>query len=515
MRSIWKKLAAAGLAATMGVSLLAGCGSKTPEIDGTKTAVTINDEAVSLGAVSFQSRYQQAYMYQLYSMYFGQTEIFDNVVDESTEKTYGDQIKESVLENIEEMVLLKQHAADYDVELSDEKKAEIEKIAQAYIDENSEEVRKQIGASKEDVIYLLELQTIQDMMREPMAKDVDTEVSDEEAQQTTVTYISILKKTEEDVEADESLSDESLADASVAEESVADTSLSDESAADESKKDDSVADESKKDDSVADESEEDDSAEDESKKDDSAEDESKEDESEKDTSTTDESLSDASTADESVADAAVSAAVEAANAELKEKAEKIISDIKATGNTADADMDEIAKAVDDSLSASTGKFTTNDPTETTLDSAIVEAVADLKDGELYGEVIETDTEYFIARVDKVFAEDETEEKKEEIVQSRKEDAYKKLVEEWKEAATITVDDKVMAELLITDSAPYTLKDDESVADESVADESLADVTTADSAAAELADSSVSDSSVSDESVADESVSDDSSKDESK
>ena len=186
MKSLWKKFAAAGLTAAMGVSMLAGCGNKDAKIDGTKTAVTINDEAVSLGAVSFQARFQQAYMYQMYSQYFGTTQIFDQVMDESTEKTYGDQIKESVLENIEELVLIKQHAEEYDVALDDEKKAEIEKIAQAYIDENDEKVRAQIGASKEDVVYLLELQTIQDMMREPMAKDVDTEVSDDEAQQTTV-----------------------------------------------------------------------------------------------------------------------------------------------------------------------------------------------------------------------------------------------------------------------------------------------------------------------------------------
>ena len=67
MKSLWKKFAAAGLTAAMGVSMLAGCGNKDAKIDGTKTAVTINDEAVSLGAVSFQARFQQAYMYQMYS----------------------------------------------------------------------------------------------------------------------------------------------------------------------------------------------------------------------------------------------------------------------------------------------------------------------------------------------------------------------------------------------------------------------------------------------------------------
>ena len=427
MKSLWKKFAAAGLTAAMGVSMLAGCGNKDAKIDGTKTAVTINDEAVSLGAVSFQARFQQAYMYQMYSQYFGTTQIFDQVMDESTEKTYGDQIKESVLENIEELVLIKQHAADYDVALDDEKKAEIEKIAQAYIDENDEKVRAQIGASKEDVVYLLELQTIQDMMREPMAKDVDTEVSDDQAQQTTVTYLSLAKKTEEDLAADESAADESVSD---------------------------------------------------------------------------ESLS-----DESVSEEAKAAQLEEANKEVKENAEKILADLKASDNAAEADMTAIAAKYDDTLTAASGQFTTNDPTDTTLDASVVEAVADLKDGEVCDKVIETDTHYYVVRVDKTFAKDETEAKKEQIVKDRKTEAYNNLIDTWKKEADIKVDDKVMATLLITDSAPFTLGQDESVADVSTADESLADETTADSAAAEVADSSVTDESVADESAADESAAD--------
>ena len=437
MKSLWKKFAAAGLTAAMGVSMLAGCGNKDAKIDGTKTAVTINDEAVSLGAVSFQARFQQAYMYQMYSQYFGTTQIFDQVMDESTEKTYGDQIKESVLENIEELVLIKQHAEEYDVKLDDAKKAEIEKIAQAYIDENDEKVRAQIGASKEDVVYLLELQTIQDMMREPMAKDVNTEVSDDEAQQTTVTYLSLAKKTEEDLAADESAADESA---------------SDESASDES-------------------------------------------------------VSDESTSDESVSEEAKAAQLEEANKEVKENAEKILADLKASDNAAEADMTAIAAKYDDTLTAASGQFTTNDPTDTTLDASVVEAVADLKDGEVCDKVIETDTHYYVVRVDKTFAKDETEAKKEQIVKDRKTEAYNNLIDTWKKEADIKVDDKVMATLLITDSAPFTLGQDESVADVSTADESLADETTADSAAAEVADSSVTDESVADESVADESAAD--------
>ena len=264
-------------------------------------------------------------------------------------------------------------------------------------------------------------------MREPMAKDVDTEVSDDEAQQTTVTYLSLAKKTEEDLAADESAADESVSD---------------------------------------------------------------------------ESLS-----DESVSEEAKAAQLEEANKEVKENAEKILADLKASDNAAEADMTAIAAKYDDTLTAASGQFTTNDPTDTTLDAGVVEAAAELKDGEVCDKVIESDTHYYVFRVDKTFAKDETEAKKQEIVKQRKTEAYNNLIDKWKKEADIKVDDKVMATLLITDSAAFTLGQDESVADVSTADESLADETTADSAAAEVADSSVTDESVADESVADESAAD--------
>ena len=433
MRNMWKKFAAAGLAAAMGVSMLAGCGDKSAKLDGTKTAVTINDEAVSLGAVSFLTRYQQAYLYQLYSMYFGTQEIFNQTMDESTEKTYGEEVKENVLENLEEMVLVNQHAEEYDVKLTDDQKAEIEKIAQAYIDENPEEIRNKIGATKEDVQYLLELQTVQSMMREPMVKDVDTNVSDEEAQQTSVTCVSIAKVTENTLKTDESTVE--IADESAVAEKVP----------------------------------------------------------------ADESTAAAAAAEEKAA------AVEEANASLKAKVEQVILGIKASGNVAEADIEAIAGNIDESMATTVGQFTTNDPTDTTLDAKVVEAVTGLKDGELCEEVIETDTTYYVARVDKTFDKDMTDAKKEETVKSRKTDAYNKLVEEWKEAAEINVDDTVMAMLLVTDDAPYTLGQDESVADESAAVESEADAEAADSTAEEPTDESVTEVPASDESAVDTSA----------
>lgn len=389
---LFRKIAAAGLSVLLAGSILAGCGSTADKavIDGTKTVVTVNDEAVPLGILSFYARYQQAQMYALYNAYFGATDIFDMVVDESTGETYGESLKGYALTDIEEMVLLRQHAGEYGVSLTADEEAQIEKVAQAYIDENTEDVRTTVGASKADVAELLELQLIKSKMMEAVVRDVDTEVSDEEAQQSGVTYVQIIKTTEDDI-ANETSDESSLADSSVADSSVA-------------------------------------------------------------------------------ASVDVAAQVDAANAEKLRQAEELIAAIQATGDVANADMTKIANEINDSFYSQEGEFTTYNTEDTVLDMAIVEAVAGLTDGTLVDHVVEAKdgASWFVVRFDAAYDEEATQKVKDEKVTSRKQTAYDELVAGWKDAAKITVNEAVLAALIISDSNPVTLAQDP-LADESVSD----------------------------------------------
>ena len=94
MNTILKKLSAVGLSAVMAAGMLAGCGAKDAAVkmDGSKVVTTVNDEEVQLGVVSFYAKYQQAYLFQMYSAYFGTTEIFDTPATSSSDQTYGEQI---------------------------------------------------------------------------------------------------------------------------------------------------------------------------------------------------------------------------------------------------------------------------------------------------------------------------------------------------------------------------------------------------------------------------------------
>ena len=94
-------------------------------------------------------------------------------------------------------------------------------------------------------------------------------------------------------------------------------------------------------------------------------------------------------------------------------AEAILEAVMAESMIAEADMDAIARTVDDTYYAATGQFTTNDPADADVDSSVAEAAAGLEDGELVDHVVKSadGTRYYVVRVDHVFDEEATAEKK--------------------------------------------------------------------------------------------------------
>ena len=444
MKAVFRKAAALGLVFAMSCTALAGCGSKGSKIDGSKTLLTVNGEDVRLGVGSLYAKYQQASIYQIYSMYFGTTSIFDNEHDDG--HTYGEEIKESVISDLEKMVTIKQHAEEYGVSLTDEETAAIETAAQAYMDGNDEETRAKIGAAKEDVVELMTLQTLQASMMDPIVKDVDTEISDEDAQQTSVSYIRI--DVESEPEETESVEEtvESGASGSEAAESEAAQSAAESEAA-ESEAAQSAA-------------------------------ESSEAASVESAAGSEAAESEAAQSEAAPVEATASSVEEAAaQIEAREYGEAIISAIQEEADVAEADLDAIAKTIDESYYVSTGSFTTNDPDDTYLDSVIVEAVKGLSDGELVDHpVMNADgTCYYVIRLDKNFDEEKTETKKSDILTERKQALYDETVNGWVDAADIKVNEDVWKLVGISDMDPVTLKAAEAESTEEEA-ESTAEAT---------------------------------------
>ena len=358
MRKLNKTAACGILAAALAAGTLSGC-SKT--IDGTKTVATVGDEKVTLGLASYMTRDQQAQTVSYYNMLMSQYGVSgsaSNVWDQKGDdgKTVGESSKDGVMKTINQLYVLKAHAADYDVTITEDEEKAIKEAAAEFIKDNDEKILKKLAVSEADIVTYLELVTIRSKMHDPMTADVDTEVSANEKDQTRVT---IVKVSTEGTEKDD-----------------------DGKAID-------LTDEEK--------------------------------------------------------------------AQKKDLAQQVLDKVKASDDVANADMDALAKEVDDSLSATAPAFTTAGDTDDTLDEAVQDAALELKDGEVADKVIEGDDGYYVVRLDKMLDEDATENKEKTVISERKSDLYDSTLQDWVKEEKIKVKDKVWDQITVTDSVSFVYK----------------------------------------------------------
>lgn len=194
-----KKGVAVSAAFVMAAATLTGCG--TQKVDGTATVAVCNEENISMGLAALYTRMQQAQTFNMYYSYMGTTAVFDQVLNEDAGQSYGEDLKDSSMETIKSLYLLRQHAEEYNVSLTEEELAAITTSAEAFMAANDEKALAATGVSKEAVEELLNLYTYQVKMSAAMVADVDTAVSDEEAKQSKVTYVRVgLDGTQEDEE---------------------------------------------------------------------------------------------------------------------------------------------------------------------------------------------------------------------------------------------------------------------------------------------------------------------------
>lgn len=351
MNKAAKKITGALLAGALGAASLTGCSSP---MDGTQPLLTSGEDTVTVGTGNLMLRMNQATMLSYYSMMGGSTTGLWSQ-DSGDGETYGDTTKASVLDELENMLVQKQHAADYDVSISEEEQGKIEEAAQAFMDANTEEMIQNLSVSQSDVETLLELYTYQTKMYDPMVADVDTNVEDSEAAQSRITYCRI------------DISDTQNEDGTT-------TPLTDEE-----------------------------------------------------------------------------------KQEKKDQAQALLDKLQASADPASADMDALAKEVNEDLNAVDNTFGDDD---TLLDDKLKEAAKTLQDGQVYGEVVEGENAYFVVRMDSVLDREATDAEKENIVSERQQNAYNDLLDQWKDDADITVNNREWDKVTLTDNEQYTIKQPE-------------------------------------------------------
>lgn len=189
-----KKIIGVLLAVMLAAASIMGCASSAEDTD---VIMTVNGEEVSYGVVNFYATYFAAYYESYYSSYLGEDMWITEVDDYGT--TYEDEIKDGILETMQEVVVVRQHAEELGVALTDEETAEIQAAAEAFYADNSDEIRNQVSGSVENIVEVLTLFEIDQKCNDVIVLDVDTEVSDEEAAQKKASYVySFLTTTDED-----------------------------------------------------------------------------------------------------------------------------------------------------------------------------------------------------------------------------------------------------------------------------------------------------------------------------
>lgn len=117
-------------------------------------------------------------------------------------------------------------------------------------------------------------------------------------------------------------------------------------------------------------------------------------------------------------------------------------------------LEDVAK--DNKLEVTNGTYAADD---TALDEKVKKALDGLKEGET-SHTIETDTAYYILRLDKETDEKATEQNRKSIITSRQDEVYNKKVSEWQEKDGWTVDEKVLAKIKFSNFFTAVTESDE-------------------------------------------------------
>ena len=144
--------------------------------------------------VSLAARMQQAQAEAMYKMYLGggdDMSIWSTKMGDDSDETYGENAVTTSVESIEKMCLEKEHASEYDVEITDDEQKALEEAAKNFIAANSEETIAELAVDEDMVKTFLELETYDVKMKEAIEATADIKLDEKEYQQMAFSYASV------------------------------------------------------------------------------------------------------------------------------------------------------------------------------------------------------------------------------------------------------------------------------------------------------------------------------------
>lgn len=110
---------------------------------------------------------------------------------DDSDETYGENAVTTSVESIEKMCLEKEHASEYDVEITDDEQKALEEAAKNFIAANSEETIAELAVDEDMVKTFLELETYDVKMKEAIEATADIKLDEKEYQQMAFSYASV------------------------------------------------------------------------------------------------------------------------------------------------------------------------------------------------------------------------------------------------------------------------------------------------------------------------------------
>lgn len=181
-----KKAAVLTAAGVLAAAAVTGCSGS---INTDAVVATVGGDEITLGVANFYARMTQGQYETYYAGMMGTTADAMWTQEAGEDQTYEESVKDGLLENLENMYLISQHAADYEVALTEEEEDAIAEAAAQFDEDNTDEAKETVSGYRKDVEEFLRLATIQTKMDSKMKEGVDEEVSDEEAAQKAMKYV--------------------------------------------------------------------------------------------------------------------------------------------------------------------------------------------------------------------------------------------------------------------------------------------------------------------------------------
>ena len=185
-------LTAAGALAAMAVT---GCSGS---INTDAVVATVGEDDITLGVANFYARMTQGQYETYYAGMMGTTGEAMWTQDAGDDQTYEESVKDGLMESLQNMYLISQHAEEYDVSLTEDEEEAISEAAAQFDEDNTDEAKEIVSGYRKDIEEFLRLATIQTKMDSKMREGVDENVSDEEAAQKAMKYVFFSYTTTDD-----------------------------------------------------------------------------------------------------------------------------------------------------------------------------------------------------------------------------------------------------------------------------------------------------------------------------